>query len=334
MPEISVIVPIYNVETYLENCITSILNQTFTNIEIILINDGSTDSSGIICDYLAKKDSRIKVIHKENAGVSEARNTGLKNALGNYISFVDSDDYIHPQMLEILFTAIKKFSTDISMVYAKMTHNVNDIFPYIDLDEIKYKTIQQSELLKNILGRGEDGYQYAIVCNKLYNKHLIRNTYFNSNIKYGEDTEYCSRCYLSSKNAIVIEEELYHYYLRVNSTIHQGINLNFIKRIEMYHTIYGNIPNAYRDLKAFAIEKIIKTILNIKYHTSKSHKDLKKEAYKIIKPIQDEIYPKFLKNKHIELYRKLSLSIFLFCPLLYKLFMHLCEYKAALKKRT
>ena len=97
MPEISIIVPVYNVEKYLTRCIDSILTQTFTNFELILVDDGSTDKSGVICDSYEKKDKRVKVIHKKNQGVSEARNTGLNFAKGKKISFVDSDDYIYKE---------------------------------------------------------------------------------------------------------------------------------------------------------------------------------------------------------------------------------------------
>ena len=100
--KISVIVPIYNVEKYIDRCIKSIVNQTYKNLEIILINDGSLDKSGQICDTWESKDNRIKVIHQMNSGVSVARNTGLENATGEYVTFVDSDDYIEPKYCEIL----------------------------------------------------------------------------------------------------------------------------------------------------------------------------------------------------------------------------------------
>ena len=103
MPKISIIVPIYNVEKYLDKCIKSILNQSFEDFELILVNDGSTDSCGVICDKYKKLDGRITVIHKANGGLSSARNAGIDIARGEYIGFVDSDDYIHEKMYEILY---------------------------------------------------------------------------------------------------------------------------------------------------------------------------------------------------------------------------------------
>ena len=113
MPTISVIVPVYKAEAYLHRCVESIRNQTFYDLEIILVDDGSPDNCGAICDEYAKIDSRIKVIHKENGGASTARNWGLEIATGEYIGFVDSDDYIHPQMYQLLYYYMKKDGSDI-----------------------------------------------------------------------------------------------------------------------------------------------------------------------------------------------------------------------------
>ena len=113
-PMISVIVPVYNAEKYLKECIRSILNQTIQNLELILVNDGSTDGSGYICDEYINKDNRIKVIHKENGGVSSARNMGISEATGEYFTFVDSDDYLEPNALEILYNDIIIYNADIS----------------------------------------------------------------------------------------------------------------------------------------------------------------------------------------------------------------------------
>lgn len=120
---ISVIVPIYNVEEYLPACIESILNQTYKDFEILLIDDGSTDNSGKICDKYAGKDKRCIVIHQQNKGLSGARNTGLDNVKGEYISFIDGDDYIHPQMFEILYKEIEKENYDFAMISHKKVFN-------------------------------------------------------------------------------------------------------------------------------------------------------------------------------------------------------------------
>ena len=123
---LSIIVPVYNVEKYLEDCIESLLNQTYKNYEIILVDDGSTDSSGKICDIVAESSSKIKVIHKENGGLSSARNTGLRVARGRYIGFVDSDDYILPTMYEKLIYSMSRYKAQIASCQY-FTFDTNDI---------------------------------------------------------------------------------------------------------------------------------------------------------------------------------------------------------------
>ena len=113
--KISVIVPVYNVEQYLERCVDSIINQTYKNLEILLVNDGSTDNSGQLCDELAKKDDRIRVIHKENGGLSDARNVGIDEAEAELIGFIDSDDYIDEDMYETLYRQLRESNADLSM---------------------------------------------------------------------------------------------------------------------------------------------------------------------------------------------------------------------------
>ena len=114
MAVISVIVPVYKVEKFLDRCINSIIQQTFTNLEIILVDDGSPDRSGEICDEWKMKDKRIRVIHKENGGLSDARNKGLDVATGDYVAFIDSDDWIDPDMFQLLYDATQKYQADIA----------------------------------------------------------------------------------------------------------------------------------------------------------------------------------------------------------------------------
>ena len=113
MNKVSVIIPVYNVEKYLQRCVTSVTEQSYSNLEIILVDDGSVDKSGAICDDFAKKDKRIRVIHKENEGLGLTRNVGIKVATGNYICFIDSDDYIAREYIETIYSDLKKSSADV-----------------------------------------------------------------------------------------------------------------------------------------------------------------------------------------------------------------------------
>lgn len=151
--KISIIVPVYNAERYLSNTISNILCQEFTDFELLLIDDGSTDSSGQLCDEWSLKDSRIKVLHQKNMGVSEARNSGLKIAQGDYIAFVDNDDLIHPQMYEILIGIAEKESADIVMSKECEVNEDNITFDTYNISTVEYvlKQNQYGQYLKDVL---------------------------------------------------------------------------------------------------------------------------------------------------------------------------------------
>lgn len=178
---ISVLVAIYNVETYLSKCLDSIMAQTYSDLEIILVNDGSTDNSGIICEKYAEKDKRFKYIYQKNEGLSCARNSGLRAASGDYILMVDGDDVLHPQMIEILYHLIKSGDYDFSMCYGK---KVNDLG--ITTSELLKDTLEKKELLdltsesciKNLYLGKEVEVQYHVVWNKLYKRSVLIDNYF------------------------------------------------------------------------------------------------------------------------------------------------------------
>ena len=145
---ISIIVPVYNVEKYLKKCVDSIVNQTYKNLEIILVDDGATDNSGKICDELVELDNRIKVYHKKNGGLSDARNYGVERATGDYIGFVDSDDYIDAEMYEKLYEAIKKENVDVAECNLKIVYpEKTDLFT----DQKYYQICNNQEYLEEYL---------------------------------------------------------------------------------------------------------------------------------------------------------------------------------------
>lgn len=165
---ISVIIPVYNVEKYLNKSIESVIKQTYKELEIILVDDGSTDSSGKICDEFAQKDDRIKVIHKKNGGLSDARNAGISEAKGKYLGFIDSDDYIDKNFYEILYNVLKKYNSDISICKHRETYT--DYEENTSKLEIKEQVFNTEQALKELLLFGEVN-NYA--WNKLYKKELF-----------------------------------------------------------------------------------------------------------------------------------------------------------------
>ena len=208
MSEISIIVLVYNVEQYLENCIESILNQTFKDFELILVDDGSTDNSGKICDIYEKKDTRIKVIHKNNGGLSSARNTGLDIACGKYIGFVDSDDSIHPKMYEVLYNLIKNHKSDISCCNYKRTYDIScKEHEELNLNEvIEMSNIEAIEKLYD----KEIGVRLVIACNKLYCKSLFDKIHYKVG-RLHEDEFMAHRILYNSKKITYVDNELYYY---------------------------------------------------------------------------------------------------------------------------
>lgn len=206
---ISVIVPVYNVESYLKRCLDSIINQTYQNIEIILIDDGSTDNSGNLCEDYKKIDNRIKVVHKTNGGLSDARNTGIKKAKGKYITFVDSDDYVEYDYVEYLYNLIKKYDTNISFCKYYVERN--------DKIKIKTKGIEKKcdkiDAFKEILYAKDFE---VTACAKMYVLEHFKNVEFPVG-KLFEDNATTYKLIDKNESVALGYGEKYHYVSRNNS---------------------------------------------------------------------------------------------------------------------
>lgn len=208
---ISIIIPVYKVEEYLEKCIESVLKQTYTNLQIILVDDGSPDNCGKICDEYAKKDPRIEVIHKVNGGLSDARNVGIAKAKGKYIGFVDSDDYIKEDMYEILINLIKEYDADVSICNL---YDVIDGKEYIRNNENGIQKYSRLEILKEVL---LDKNIQSYAWNKLYKKELFDEIKYPIGKKY-EDIG--TTFYVFEKcNKIVVTSKPEYYYLKRSDSL-------------------------------------------------------------------------------------------------------------------
>ena len=213
-PIISVIVPVYNTEKYLHRCIDSILAQTFTDFELLLIDDGSKDNSGKICDEYAAKDSRVRVFHKENGGVSSARNLGLDNAQGEWIAFVDSDDYISPQMYELLYK--KSLNDSSELVYC-------DIYMIYKDTITVYKSAQYNksheECVKNWIISVWTSCCIFIAKKRLYTQNNLKSPI---GVAYAEDFWLSTRLFHYAQSISKVELPLYYYYrINPNSAMHK-----------------------------------------------------------------------------------------------------------------
>ncbi len=239
MPLISVIVPVYKVEPYLSRCIDSILSQTFTDFELILVDDGSPDNCGEICDEYAKKDTRIHVIHQENGGLSVARNTGVAIAKGEWIHFVDSDDLIHPQMLEILYSAVDK-NIQISMCdLFKACTCPKGFYSYKNKYEFKKHPVNEDSL---ILLMRSSSYFYWGACAKLIKKDILLKHPFTVG-KIHEDSAVVFKWINEAENVNVTDEQLYFYRVNPDSITQIDFslkNLDFLWAIEEQMNFYEN----------------------------------------------------------------------------------------------
>ena len=215
MPEISIIVPVYNCEKYIEKCINSILNQTFKDLELILIDDGSSDKSGEICEEFKQKDSRVKVIHEKNSGVSIARNVGINIAKGKFIGFVDSDDYLSSDMYEFLYENLKNSSADISVCGI-----MNCFLKRLPNGDIKEEQTLQSSMCKKGILSGEQAFAEALKSrifsvnpvNKLFPAKFLKNERFPAN-KTSEDAFLIPKI-LAKANRVVYDTTPKYFYVR------------------------------------------------------------------------------------------------------------------------
>lgn len=237
--------PVYNVEKFLPRCVDSILNQTFEDFELILIDDGSPDKCPQICDVYAEKDSRVKVIHQRNAGVSAARNRGMEISNGEYIGFVDSDDYIDPSMYELMIKAMETNSSDIVVCgYDYVDEKGKKSREYVN---IKSGEFTQKQILAQLFDMPPS--IRLGVCNKFFKKNLLHTIEFSEKIKGAEDAEVLCNYLKKVKKAFVINKPLYRNCERVGSATRGGLNADsVIPALNIYKKMWEYINEKYPEL--------------------------------------------------------------------------------------
>lgn len=314
---ISIVVPVYNVEKYLETCVNSLIHQSYSNLEIILVDDGSTDSSGKLCDILASRDSRISVIHKKNAGLGMARNTGLQNANGEYISFIDSDDYIKIDTYEKIVNLISKSTID-AVYFGHI--KVNDTRAYCAgslPSELEYcgEEILRKFFL-NSLGElpRQNGNDFTGIsaCCAVYRKELLdtKSILFQSERKVLSEDIIFNLNVCANANCIkILPEYLYYYVFRGSSLTKTYRGDRFEASKKMYEVLneefkkYGVAPNDYRVKLYFLVNLIVCLKQEVMFSKANTHKF----ALKRIKEIcNDELVQSVLCEFPLQ---KLSLSL-------------------------
>lgn len=228
---VSIIIPVYNAEKYLEAALESARTQSYQNIEILLIDDGSTDSSPVICDTYAKKDSRFRVIHQKNSGPSAARNRGIDEAKGEYLTFFDNDDLLHKDFVKILYDLCVENGCDIALTKS---------FPFLEEDtipygepEIKLTFMDRQQLSTQLVDMGWTG--LAVTMAKLFKKELFDNIRFNEGRIIGDDDSTIYLLYWSSKKSVLFQSPLYFYRSkRKGSITHSNYKLSWLTGVDAF----------------------------------------------------------------------------------------------------
>ena len=307
---ISVIVPVYNVEKFLVKCVDSILAQTYTNLEIILVDDGSPDNCPAICDELAKKDNRIKVVHKENGGLSSARNAGLDIAKGEYIGFVDSDDFIAQDMYEYLYNLIEKHNVEVSQI---QSYDVDINYNVLDdgCDQNQGEVLNNLQNISNILQRkGTIG----VVFN-LFKKEFIGNLRFKEGF-YNEDMLFDYYLFRDGGNIYVDSIKKYYYLINNNSISRRRFTKCHRDCVDNAIEIYNDIvSNELKELYYDAESLIMHQIGNYLYRIPISNMSDEHCLY-VLRYLKE--HKKMISNKILSKKYKYFLRLFLLFPNLTK----------------
>lgn len=313
---VSIIVPVYKVEKYLKECLESVINQTYRNLEIILVDDGSPDNCGKICDEYAKKDERVRVIHKENGGLSSARNAGLDISNGEYISFVDSDDVIDKRFIEILHNVCIENNCDIAECDFK---RFKDEIERENIVNSEIKVISAFEMQNKLFVDGEST-QTVIICNKLYKRYLFKNIKFPTGKIHEDESTTYKILYSCDTGVVVTNLKLYYYRENVSSITGKKFN---IKRLDILDA-YEERKNFYKEkgedeLYKKSLINYVETLRNCYLMVSLNIEEDKKDILKIILSKNKQILNEILKCAEISTIQKLKVLTFEKFPQIYVL---------------
>ena len=320
---ISIIVPVYNVEQYLERCMTSILNQTYKKLEIILVDDGATDNSSKMCDEYARLDNRVKVIHKANGGLSDARNAGIEIATGEYIGYVDSDDWIEPDMYERMYNAC--IENDAQLAVCRYASEYKDKTVLGGKNTVV--PLNRDELLKIYISGHDEYIIYNSVWSKLFKRELVEGVQFPKG-RNSEDIMYTTKAFCKLEKAVYIDSCLYHYVLDREGSI---MNVSRGERMfkdeipfwrEHISHIRENVSDKLADLAAYHFwRRLLFYYIDMK---SNSHKEYAKRLVAEIKSDKTEI-SRVYKGGIVAKGDKARMKLFMVNPSLYAFVVRLYE---------
>ena len=307
---VSVIIPVYNLENYIENCLNSITNQTYSNIEIICIDDGSTDSSAEKIKQLSELDNRIRYFYQQNAGVSAARNDGLQKAQGDYITFVDGDDYLHPQAVELWVECAVKNNANV--VFADYIETKDTKCPSQKIhtpthQKISFQNakIERPDLLKPVWG-------------KLIKSSLLSEIKFVSEFSVGEDTNYIVKTVSNASDMYYINSKFYYYYIREGSATNSKFSMKHFSVVYAYDDLCDFLKSKNSPaLLGFSLYNLYMYIFSCR--TSAKYSPYEKEVNKQSAQIAKKHLSDMLKSKELSPATKLLILAFLLSRHAYEL---------------
>lgn len=311
--KISVIVPVYNVEAYLERCVESILQQTYAHFELILINDGSTDSSGQICDHLASQYENIKVYHIENSGVSNARNMGIQLATGSWVTFIDSDDFVTQDYLATLASAVE--GVNVGFAIAPLHHIKNGIVTDIPSHSGKTELWSTEEIMKELLMTTRTSF-FPVA--KLFKRDLLADEKFNTNYHLAEDALFLTELLLKTRCSCVFIDKPVYYYDHREGSATTSVNRYVFDTIEVYQQIIAQVSQAFPNLKYELINRecwsYITVYDKIIFTSREEYQKEKAELRNWIVQHRREIW----KDAYFTTFRKVAILSLVISPWLYK----------------
>ena len=311
--KISVIVPVYNVEAYLERCVESILQQTYAHFELILINDGSTDSSGQICDQLASQYENIKVYHIENAGVSNARNMGIQLATGSWVTFIDSDDFVTKDYLATLASAVE--GVNVGFVIAPLHHIKNGIVTDLPSHSGKTELWSTEETMKELMMTTRTSF-FPVA--KLFKRDLLADEKFNTNYHLAEDALFLTELLLKTRCSCVFIDKPVYYYDHREGSATTSVNRHVFDTIEVYQQIIAQVSQAFPNLKYELINRecwsYITVYDKIIFTSREEYQKEKAELRNWIVQHRREIW----KDAYFTTFRKVAILSLVISPWLYK----------------
>lgn len=282
---VSIIIPVYNAEKHIERCLESFLRQTYTDIEILLIDDGSSDKSKLICQKFVQRDERFKYYYQANAGVSAARNKGISLATGKYIGFCDSDDWVENDMYEILISLLEEYDADVSIVSC-IAHKQNENPNYIDSEKTLILT-PESAIKEMHMTRHYEGQLW----NKLFKRELFQKIQLDENIKIFEDLLVLWSIFLKSNKIVYKDVHKYHYIINDESALNSVYSAKDLDRIKACNKMKKMARDNYPNLEKYVDRTLLMACITISKKI-------------ILSDIKDKKNMKYLRNTAKEIYTK------------------------------